>query len=184
MTYANQLVSSRQRPLPWARMFNWNDTSNYCQAYIEDMVYKQMKKMIFLSTLLSFISPGLVLAEYLEVSDAWIRASSPNAKVLAAYGNIKNKSDYTIWVTGISSPAFNSVDMHETVQSNGMASMNHLNFIRLEPGQTVNFKPAGKHFMLFTPKKPLKVEQKVDFQLHLGNGDKEDFQATVYRHKP
>ena len=134
-----------------------------------------MKKLLAMIMLL----PLVAQAEFLEIEDAWIRAAPPNARVMVAYATVTNTSDYTIWVTAASSDHFGTVELHETIEENGMASMIHLNFIKFAPGETVQFKPGGKHFMLFSPASDLQVGNTVPFKLHLGNGDKEAFSAVV-----
>lgn len=138
-----------------------------------------MKKLLALMLLL----PLVAQAEYLQVKDAWVRAAPPNARVMVAYATITNSSEYDIWVTAASSDAFGAVELHETIEQDGMASMIHLDFVKLAAGQTVHFEPGGKHFMLFRPAAAYKIGDEIDFHLQLGNGDKEAFKATVLKNK-
>ena len=138
-----------------------------------------MKKLLGLLLLL----PMMAQAEYLEITDAWVRAAPPNARVMVGYATVTNTSEYEIWITGAGSEGFGAVELHETIEENGMATMIHLKFVKLQPGQTVNFKPGGKHFMLFRPVAPAKVNDSINFYLHLGNGDRENFTATVLKNK-
>jgi copper(I)-binding protein len=133
---------------------------------------------------LLLLLPVIAQAEYLEVKDAWVRVAPPNARVMVAYATIVNNSEDTIWITAASSDGFDAVEMHETIEENGMASMIHLDFIQLEAGQTVNFAPGGKHFMLFRPVSQSNPGDQIRFYLHLGNGDKEAFTAVVSRDTP
>ncbi|MGD2116737.1 MAG: copper chaperone PCu(A)C [Chromatiales bacterium] len=139
-----------------------------------------MKKLLLSLLLLPFA----VQAEWLQISDAWVRAAPPNARVMVAYATVKNTSTDSIWITGAASDAFNSVELHETIEENGMASMIHLDFIKLDAGQTVHFEPGGKHMMLFGPKQFSKEGETIDFSLQLGNGDRENFTAVVARDQP
>lgn len=139
-----------------------------------------MKKLLGLILLL----PMLAQAEYLDIKDPWVRAAPPNARVMVGYATVSNPSKYDIWVTGASSDSFDAVEMHETIEQDGMATMIHLDYIKIESGQTVYFKPGGKHLMLFRPTGSSKVGDAIGFSLHLGNGDKEAFSATVLKDKP
>ncbi|NNJ92442.1 MAG: copper chaperone PCu(A)C [Gammaproteobacteria bacterium] len=139
-----------------------------------------MKKLLVLILLI----PLMAQAEFLSVEKAWIRAAPPNARVMVAYATINNISEYTIWLTGASSSHFKAVEMHETIEENGMASMIHVDFIQLAPGESVNFGPGGKHFMLFTPLASSSVGDSIELKLHLGNGDRESFSAKVSRKQP
>jgi len=139
-----------------------------------------MKKILGLLLCL----PLLAQAEYLHISNAWVRAAPPNVKVMVAYATVKNSSEYTIWITAAESERFNSVEIHETIEENGMASMVHLGFVRLEPGQTAHFEPGGKHLMLFTAQNTTRIGDYIPFNLVLGNGDRESFTAVVSRDEP
>lgn len=139
-----------------------------------------MRKLL----LLILFIPILAKAEFLSVENAWVRAAPPNARVMVAYASIRNVSEYNIWITGASSSHFKAVELHETIEENGMASMVHLDFIKLAPGESVNFEPGGKHFMLFTPLASSSAGDSIEFKLHLGNGDKESFSAIVSRNQP
>lgn len=138
-----------------------------------------MKKLLGLLLLL----PMMAQAEYLDIKDAWVRAAPPNAKVMVAYATVSNTSEYDIWVTSASSDGFGAVELHETIETNGMASMIHLDYVKLQPGESVNFEPGGKHFMLFRPKSAHKTGDKINFYLHLGNGDKQPFITEVLRNR-
>ena len=133
---------------------------------------------------LLFLIPLFAQAEYLTVENGWVRAAPPNSHMTAAYASIHNPSEYTIWITGAESNSYKKVELHETIEKNGMAVMMHRKFIKLAPGETVNFTPGGKHFMLFTPQKPLKPGDKVQMGLKLGNGDTESFEAVVSKSQP
>ena len=133
---------------------------------------------------LFLLFPMLVQAEFLEVKDAWVRAAPPNARVMVAYATVKNISTYSIWIADVSSDHFKEVQIHETIEKDGLTSMIHLSFIKLDAGKSVNFKPGGKHLMLFNANKPSTVGDKINFKLRLGNGTEEAFTATVARNQP
>ena len=143
-----------------------------------------MRKALILVLILTLFLPLLAKAEYLSIENAWVRAAPPNARVMVAYATINNTSEYDIWITGASSELYKSVELHETIDENGMASMVHLDFVKLSPGESVNFEPGGKHFMLFTPLSNTSVGDSINFKLHLGNGDRQNFKATVLRKQP
>jgi len=139
-----------------------------------------MRKLL----LLTLFIPFLAKAEFLSIEDAWVRDAPPNARVMVAYASIRNISEYPIWITGASSSYFKAVELHETIEENGMASMIQLDFVKLAPAESVSFEPGGKHFMLFTPLGRSTLGDEIEFKLHLGNGDKESFNAIVSRNQP
>jgi len=141
-----------------------------------------MRKLLLL--LLILLIPTLAKAEFLSVENAWVRAAPPNARVMVAYASVRNISEYTIWITGAGSALFKAVELHETIEENGVASMVHVDFVKLAPGESVEFEPGGKHFMLFSPLASSSPGDSIEFKLHLGNGDKETFTAIVSRNQP
>jgi len=141
-----------------------------------------MKKMF--SLIFALFLPALTQAEYLTFSETWVRAVPPSSKMTAAYAKITNSSEYDIWITGAQSDSFGKVELHETIEEDGMAKMVHQDFVKLAPGETVEFKRGGKHFMMFTPKAPIKEGDKHVIGVKLGNGDIESFEAVVSRNAP
>jgi len=133
---------------------------------------------------LLLLFPMFAQAEFLEIKDAWVRAAPPNARVMVAYATVKNISTDSIWITGATSDHYKDVQIHETIEKDGLASMIHLNFIKLEAGKSVNFEPGGKHLMLFNANKPSTAGDQIDFNFHLGNGTQEAFTAIVSRNQP
>jgi len=118
-------------------------------------------------------------AEYLTISQAWVREPPPMAEVMVGYVNVKNISKSAIWLTGIESNTFNSTEIHESFEEKGIARMRYLSFVKIEAGETIEFKPGGKHLMLFKSKKALSLNDKIIFNFKLGNGQKQKFEATV-----
>lgn len=59
------------------------------------------------------------------VHDAWVRSAPPNAKMLAAYMKIMNKSDEPRALTAVSSSLFGKVQMYKTEMQDGMMKMIH-----------------------------------------------------------
>ena len=141
-----------------------------------------LKRLFLLICLL----PGLALAEhgFLEFSKTWVRATPPTSKMTAAYATITNVSTFNIWIIGASSDQFGAIELHETIERDGMARMVHQDFVKLAPGESVEFKRGGKHFMLFQPKQPITEGQQVSIDVKLGNGDVESFTTTVSRNPP
>jgi copper(I)-binding protein len=143
-----------------------------------------MPKLLGRMMLLTCLLPALGWAEYLQFSNQWIRAVPPNSKMTAAYAEITNSSEFDIWITGASSDQFGAIELHETIERDGMARMVHRDFVKLSPGETVQFKRGGKHFMMFSPKSAITEGDTYTINVILGNGDIESFSATVSRNPP
>jgi copper(I)-binding protein len=103
-----------------------------------------------------FLSGALLLASSsqacdLRVSEAWIRDPIPGATALAGYAQLFNSGSVPVVVDTVRSAAFTRVEMHESVQDNGVMRMRPLATLSLPPHSTVRFAPDGKHFMLIGP---------------------------------
>lgn len=117
-----------------------------------------------------------------QINDAWVRQAPAGAVVMVAYARISNASDESYWIKAASSPAFESIQLHETVDDNGIARMLNLKSVELSARTTVEFAPGGRHFMLFNPRWTLAAGERIDFELLLGNGQRQPFSAVV-RHR-
>ncbi len=75
----------------------------------------------------------------------------PGTTMSAGYLTLTNNTTQAIKITRISSPEFESVEMHESVLEDGMARMYALGDLMILPGHTVEFARGGKHLMLMRP---------------------------------
>ena len=82
------------------------------------------------------------------MTDITITRPLPGTSMSAGYFVLQNNGSSEVFVTAIDSPQFARVDMHETVIENDVSRMRGIDELRIEPGQSVNFEPGGKHLML------------------------------------
>ena len=87
----------------------------------------------------------------LTVSNVTVTQPVPGMAMSAGYLELTNNSSRSISITHVTSPQFASVEMHETVIENLVARMIALGTLTLQAGETVIFKPGGKHLMLMRP---------------------------------
>lgn len=80
-----------------------------------------------------------------------ITAPAPGMPVAAGYLEISNHSGTAIRITRVSSPDYESVEMHETVVEEDVARMRAIPLLEIEDGGTVVFERGGKHLMLMRP---------------------------------
>jgi len=114
----------------------------------------------------------------LEVEDAWIRAAPPTAQVLAGYLTLRNTGDRTLEITGARSPDFSGIEIHRTIEENGVARMVRLESIPLAPGARLRLEPGAMHLMLFDPEHPFRPGDTVRLEL-LYSGGSLPFEARV-----
>lgn len=90
-----------------------------------------------------------VMAEDLQLSGAWVRAMQPGQKVAAAYLSILNRGETADRLIGATALAAPRVEMHEMTIEDGVMKMRPVEGgIEIGPGDRVEFKPGGLHFML------------------------------------
>jgi copper(I)-binding protein len=73
------------------------------------------------------------------------------APMAAGYLEISNRSGADIRITRVSSPQYESVEIHETVVENDIARMREIPALEIGRGETVVFERGGKHLMLMKP---------------------------------
>lgn len=145
------------------------------------MSLSECGKAFFPAILLLFLVSAASAESYLQIKDAWVRQPPPGASAAGAYLTIINPTDKDYYITGVSSARFGAVELHESVEENGMARMVHHNYYKIPANSTFEAKPGSYHLMLFRWEAPLKSGEKIEFVLKQGNGDLLPFTATVKR---
>lgn len=96
----------------------------------------------------------------------------------AVYFTVYNGTDATVALIGGETAAAAEVQIHETVDDNGVMRMRPLeNGLQLEPGADAELMPGGIHVMLVDLAAPLEVGDTIDLTLHFDGAD--DFMLTV-----
>jgi len=120
-------------------------------------------------------------AETLKITRPWVREAPPSARVLAAYMSIENTGGTRITIIGISSPDFESAELHRTVVNDDVARMLHIRQLDVPANGTVNLAPGGIHLMLFGPKRMLTAGDTVTLTVQPINGTSLTVSAPVVR---
>jgi copper(I)-binding protein len=112
-----------------------------------------MYKALLLATGLSFVaSTGFACETWtlgdLTVQHAWSRASIGAARPGVFYVEIINGGTTDDALTGIATPAAAMPMLHETVVTDGIASMPHAISVPVAAGATTTLAPGGFHGML------------------------------------
>ncbi len=130
---------------------------------------------IFALLVVSFSS----IADALKISDAWIKNLPPVVPMRAGYLTIENDSNRAINIIAVESEVFTQVDIHESIEKNGMMSMQPLSHLIVPAGATVKLAPGGIHLMMMQPKIALKPGDRVDISLRFESGDTQTMHMTV-----
>ncbi len=133
----------------------------------------------------------------ITVRDPWIRLTDPS-RPLGGFMTIVNGGAADDALVGAESPAFGSIELHETVPatseaspmpSDGMASpmpsdgmamaMRPVAEIPIPAGGEQALQPGGYHLMLMAPKRSLAVGDTVELTLHFKSGRSVTIEAPV-----
>jgi copper(I)-binding protein len=85
------------------------------------------------------------------VNNVVVTAVTRDMPMAAAYLDISNRSGEAIRITRVSSPNYESVEMHETAIEDGIARMRKLDVVEIPDDETVSFVRGGRHLMLMRP---------------------------------
>ena len=114
-----------------------------------------------------------------SVSDPWIRATVPQAKVAGAFMQLKSAKPARL--VEVKSPVAGRVEMHQMAMEGQTMRMRAVESIDLPAGQTVNLASGGYHVMLFGLKRQLKDGEQVPLTLTVvgADGKRENIALSV-----
>lgn len=105
-----------------------------------------------------------------QVKDGWIRLVPGGMPMHAGFGRIDNACPIPATIVSASSPAYASVELHESKLVDGINRMRELTELRIKPEDTAVLKPGGMHLMLMQPNAPLKEGSRVAIEFKLKDG--------------
>lgn len=113
------------------------------------------------------------------ISGAWIPEQPPGAMASAVFLTLTNPSDHPEALVGASAPGFKMVQMHKSVEVDGMHRMIQQKKIVIPAQGETRLAPGGYHIMLIGPKTPLVAGDQVPVTLTFSDGTKETVQVPV-----
>ena len=113
----------------------------------------------------SVVRAAEVAAGTLAVTSPWARATPPGATVGAAYATLENRGDEDDRLLRVASPVARAVELHETLEENGMAKMRPLGEVVVPAGGKLEMRPGSTHMMLMGLTAPLKAGDTVPLTL-------------------
>lgn len=105
-----------------------------------------------------------------QVREGWVRLSPGGMPMQAGFGRIQNSCPMPVTIVAARSPAYGSVQLHETRIVQGVSRMRAVPELRIGPDGSAVLKPGGLHLMLMQPRKPLKAGSKVAIEFELEGG--------------
>ena len=131
-------------------------------------------------TVFSVILAGAALAgcqpAELGVDDAWVRLPAVQGRPAAAYFTVKGGPQATSLVA-VSSPAAIRAEIHEMKHEGGMMTMAPLKDVPVGAGARVEFKPGGKHVMLYDVAPQVRAGTRIPLRLAFADGKTGDAPA-------
>jgi copper(I)-binding protein len=131
---------------------------------------------------LTLCLPTLALAD-ISVKDAWIPEAPPTAQAMGAFMTIENSDAQVVKVVKASAPNFDRVELHESIEENGMHKMIAQPFLTVPAKGTLELKPGSYHIMLIGVQQPSKAGDVIPIELTLDNGEKIMVNTSVYKRK-
>jgi periplasmic copper chaperone A len=105
----------------------------------------------------------------IEVATAWIRWL-PAGLPAAGYATLVNRGDKPMSLISASSPDYEDITLHRTVERGGTVSMVPVEKLTINPHSSLNFAAGAYHFMLMQPRKPLTPGDHVPITLRFLEG--------------
>ena len=85
----------------------------------------------------------------IQITAPRLRRPLPGTETSVGYFELTNHLPETVVLVGAHHPLIGAIEMHETVEREGMLRMRRLPQVEIQSGQTLRFEPGGKHLMLF-----------------------------------
>lgn len=116
----------------------------------------------------------------IEIRNGYVRGLPPGTTNTAAYMTLINKSDEPLVLTGATTPAANSVTIHNTVRKpGGVMAMEHVMSATLPAKGSLELKSGGMHLMLMGLKRQLRDGNTVKLTLQFEGGITLDVEVPV-----
>ena len=104
------------------------------------------------------------------LESGWIRQPPMAMPMMAGFAVIRNPCAAPATVVAASSPAFGSVELHETTRVDGVSRMRHVEALEIPAGGEVTLAPGGLHLMLMQPQATPALGESLDVELELADG--------------
>jgi copper(I)-binding protein len=145
-----------------------------------------MKTKLFTTLALLFLlSLNNVSAKStMQFSNAWIRATPPNAQVAGGFIEINNLGDDDRLLS-VTSSISNKVEIHEMSMQGDVMRMRQLQDGLQIPGKEITaLKPGELHLMFIQPKRALTVGDKISATFLFAKAGKREVVFTVLKSAP
>ncbi len=104
------------------------------------------------------------------VEAGWVRQPPMPMPMMAGFATIRNPCATAVAIVSASSPAFGSVELHETTRVDGVSRMRHVESLEVPAGGSATLAPGGLHLMLMQPRATPALGDPVEIELQLADG--------------
>lgn len=127
----------------------------------------------------AMLLPLPAFSDSLMVLDAWVPTAPPATMTHAAYVTLHNHGTSARVLTGVAAEGYRMSHLHQSGETDGVATMTMLHQIEIPAGGMLSMKPGGLHVMLMHPKSPIADGSSVPLVLTFANGETLTVDAIV-----
>jgi len=129
--------------------------------------------------LLLMFSP--IASAELDVRDPWIKNLPASVPVRAGYMTIHNPQSKAVSIVSLRSDAFASIEIHQTIEQDGMMRMEQVRSLNIESNSSVQLAPGGLHLMMMNPSEPTQPGDLLEIVIVLDDGSEQRVEMQVLR---
>ncbi len=117
-----------------------------------------------------------------KVIDPWIPEAPPTAQAMAAFMQLQNDGDQPVKVVAAHAPGFDTIELHLSVEENGMHKMLKQDALVIPPKGSLHLRPGSYHIMLIGVHDPRpKAGDVIPMRLDLEGGQTIEVEVPVKR---
>lgn len=139
-------------------------------------LFTNQVKLLFSALL---VCQQAIAENQLEIDDAWIAEAPPVSKVMAAYLEIENETPNDRLATSMHCQEFDRAEFHQTIETDGIARMEHQQNMKIPADSELVLKPGGYHIMLFNPARRLQAGDQTKCSMSFDDGSTIDFDLEI-----
>lgn len=114
----------------------------------------------------------------LYVDGGYVKLSANPEGPAAAYFKIHGGSEPVV-LRDVTAQAAIRVEMHQSMMKDGVMSMKRIDTVDIPAGKTIEFKPGGRHIMLWKVNPQVIAKGKMNFIFIFSNGEKIEADAVI-----
>jgi copper(I)-binding protein len=127
--------------------------------------------MFRISAVALLMLPMAAFAEELSISGAWVPIAPPGSRAHAAYFTLHNTGATPRVLVGIAADGYAMTHLHESKETDGVATMSMLHQIEIPAGKALTMKQGRLHIMLMGPDAPVAQGDVVQLVLTFADGE-------------